>query len=230
MKKQIAILLLLIIFISGCSLEDDTWIKQEVFVDEFHKIESDIDADIFFTQSNYQGIFVEGYEVEIDRLDFYVRNNKLIIDQKGKLREPESLIIDIHVPDLSLIEQKGDGAIVGLHEWYVQDIKLENRGHGIIDFKIFTEKIEIKIREIGDIFLSGNTYKLEADLKSEGSLYGIDLQCDKAFLDIHDFGDVELSVYDYLDVKIDGAGSCYYCGNPSINLNRSGSGELIRIR
>ena len=230
MKTKFTYFLFVIVLFSACSLEDETWIKQEVFVSDFNKIESDIDADIFIRQSDYQGIYVEGYEVEIDRLDFHVKNHKLIIDQKGKLREPESMIIDICIPDLSYLEQKGEGALIGDGEWYVPDIKIENRGRGIIDFELYTEKTEIKIRELGDIFLSGNTYILEADLKSEGSLYGIDLHCEKAFLNIHDYGDIEISVHNYLDVRIEGAGSCYYFGDPQVKLNRTGSGELIRIR
>ena len=81
----------------------------------------------------------------------------------------------------------------------------------------------------GDVSISSpmETDYLELSLMGSCSFKGFSLSADYCQVDISGSGDCEISAAKGLDVSIDGSGSVFYKGSPSIKDHISGSGRVI---
>lgn len=81
----------------------------------------------------------------------------------------------------------------------------------------------------GDVSVDSpmKTDYLELSLLGSCSFKGFSMSADYCQVDISGSGDCEVSAAKGLDVSIDGSGSVYYKGRPSIKDHISGSGQVI---
>jgi len=97
-------------------------------------------------------------------------------------------------------------------------------------------RFDIVINEISDIGLIGvGSFELSGDFQDElsisligvGQVDAYDLEVGSCTIISSGVGDCKVNVRDELNVTITGVGSIYYKGNPSINQNVTGIGQLI---
>lgn len=97
------------------------------------------------------------------------------------------------------------------------------------DFRIVTElaKSSFRINGSGDVFTSGRSTSNIIHIDGSGDFYGFNLETETTSAYIDGSGNTEVWATENLFVKINGSGDVIYRGWPSINLNGSGSGNLI---
>ena len=83
--------------------------------------------------------------------------------------------------------------------------------------------------DVGDIVLSGSSAKEFVSLSGVGDYDGFDLITDSANVYLDGVGDIKVSVKDHLKVVAKGVGKVYYKGDPVVDANVSGTGELIKV-
>ena len=69
--------------------------------------------------------------------------------------------------------------------------------------------------------------QMEISLIGSGGFFGFPLSASTCQVDISGSGNCEITVNTDLDVVIDGSGSVYYKGSPSIHENITGSGRVV---
>ena len=88
---------------------------------------------------------------------------------------------------------------------------------------------EISYDGSGNVKISGfmETDYLELSLMGSCSFYGFSLSARSCQVDITGSGNCEITATNNLDVSIDGSGSVFYKGSPSIIDHISGSGRVV---
>ena len=80
----------------------------------------------------------------------------------------------------------------------------------------------------GSIDLAGTTTELLVDLGGSGDIDTSELSAQEAVVEIGGSGDVSVAARDNLSVRITGSGTVEYSGDPVVDQEISGSGDVIR--
>jgi hypothetical protein len=110
------------------------------------------------------------------------------------------------------------------------ELERDNYGDYKLTYYITLPSIDkISYSGSGDVSISSpmETDYLELSLMGSCSFKGFSLSADYCQVDISGSGDCEISAAKGLDVSIDGSGSVFYKGSPSIKDHISGSGRVI---
>lgn len=76
--------------------------------------------------------------------------------------------------------------------------------------------------------MDGSAGLIKGILSGTGKISAFGLFTEKAQLEINGGGQIEVSVRDNLNVKIDGSGIVYYKGNPELYTQITGAGQVIK--
>lgn len=211
---------------SGCFRDNGPLLREDVPVEAFHKLEMKADADIYLYQDNWLGIVAEGSEESLNNLEYAYSNGQLTIRDIGKLRGDTKLYI--HVPDLERIEHDCNGQIIGQNYFSVfGEIEIISSRRGDIDMAIIADKIKVRHRSKGRIYLEGEAGELDLKVADVGDFNGFDLYAEEVEVKISDRGNAEVHAAHSLDARINNSGNIYYRGYPRIDLNGNGDGVLI---
>ena len=113
--------------------------------------------------------------------------------------------------------------------WFIE---LERGSYGTYELTYYITVPDLEeVRSIG----SGNVTvtdpisvdQMKVSLEGSGSFFGFPLSASTAMVDIMGSGECEITVNNDLDVLIEGSGSVYYKGSPSIQSDITGSGRVV---
>ena len=113
--------------------------------------------------------------------------------------------------------------------WFIE---LERGTYGTYELTYYITVPDLEeVRNIG----SGNVTvtdaisvdQMKVSLEGSGSFIGFPLSASTATVDIMGSGECEITVNNDLDVVIEGSGSVYYKGSPSIQSDITGSGRVV---
>ncbi len=136
-----------------------------------------------------------------------VKKNKLIIDTKKNISPKKQLTVYVKTKELSKMEASG-----------ATDIEIEG---------LDEESFKLEISGAAECDISGRVGKFVAEVSGAGNVYGRDLICDFAELDISGAGDIKLTVNEGLNADVSGAASVIYYGDPKeVNIDTSGAASV----
>ncbi len=224
----IVLLTLSLLLVQGCDRDDTPFVQQEIPLIPFHKLELKADVEVLLYQNPWPAILAEGSVESLHALDFEFSNNRLTIRDTGPLRSDTR--IHIHVPDLSLIENRGRGAIVGQNFFnFPGDVEFVVTQNGIIDLALYAPFMKVRHRGNEQVFLEGETRFLDLKVSDSGNFNGFGLTADEAGIVNTGSGDIEVTVEDFMDVRISGQGNVFYRGYPGYLFDGNGQGQLIHV-
>jgi hypothetical protein len=135
---------------------------------------------------------------------------------------------ELTLPDLEQLEIDGSGDVdsrISTDGTLV--INLD--GSGDIEFPdIDAERVEVTISGSGGVQVSGTATELEIDIDGSGDVDAADLQVQEAVVTIGGSGDVSVAARDNLAVRISGSGRVEYTGDPVVDSEVSGSGDVVK--
>lgn len=111
----------------------------------------------------------------------------------------------------------------------VADMKLSVHGSG--DTRIDAlecDKANFLIQGSGDVIISGKADQANVVLQGSGDFKGSQFEVSKAITSQLGSGDIHMGVINSLMITIKGSGDFYLKGNPTVNSEIRGSGELHR--
>ena len=240
MKKQhliFFILSLTIFTIPACHIHDDGpfWdcekgqgpeVSVVLDMPEFTGVSLNSSVDVFITQGPNFQVVAKGEENIIDLLQLDVQNNVWDIEFDRCVKDFD-LRIFITMPTITFLSIPGSGDIRGENFFDGQDIVLRISGSGDMDLGLLVQDIDGKISGSGDMLLEGEAQNVDFKISGSGDLKAFNLVSQKADIDISGSGDASIHVLEVLDARISGSGNIYFKGSPVINLNKTGSGDLI---
>ncbi|MBP6625286.1 MAG: DUF2807 domain-containing protein, partial [Chitinophagaceae bacterium] len=219
----------------------------------FSGIDLRTDAKVYYSQDSLYHIDIAGQENVLDAIEFYVKENNLIIKERfpAVFITKEPVIIHISGPNLTNLEVSGSGRIdltshalanqlnltvsgsgsIYTNQVQVQTLKLDISGSGNINMQeVNAESITSSVSGSGDVALqSGNAKTLSSNINGSGKFDARNLPIIHVTTKTSGSGKTYVHFKETLYVNISGSGDVYYYGEGNITKSISGSGKLIKL-
>ncbi len=249
--------ILLIGAISFTSCDDNDCVEgmgSTVTVDldlpEVHSVIANGAFNITFEQAPEQRIQAVGQQNIIDDLSLDVSGGVWDMELDENCYRNFELTIRIFVPDVNSIEINGSNDVVINSFDSLDALVIESSGSGVIFqsgtlniegmFRVLSSgsanvtanfnagQTEVEITGSGDIKFDGTTDSFNIDIDGSGNINAFGLQTSACDIDIRGAGNVNVNVSDTLNVKISGSGSVCYRGDPEVDSEITGSGDVSK--
>ena len=137
-----------------------------------------------------------------------VKNNRLIISPKRNtsINTSKPITYKLTVKDLNALEVAGSG-----------DVEAED---------ISADELAVTMSGSGDVQISGKVGSQKVDISGSGDYKAEDLESARANVDVGGSGSALVNTSDELEAKVSGSGSIEYIGDPTVEQDASGSGEV----
>lgn len=216
----------------SCLKGNGITIEEERLPGEFNGVISEGDYDVFIVIDTVYKVIIEADENLVPYIRTVVKNERLIVDNGTRrcLRNDGDVPIRIyvHTPDMFYISLEGSGIIYSDYFIYVDYLRVELTGSGIINLRdIDAIELDVLLSGSGEIELWGIAGSGDLNIPGSGKIKAYHLEQDECSASISGSGDMYVFVYDYLNANISGSGKIFYRGNPRISVKITGSGSLI---
>lgn len=202
-------------------------------VTNFNAISLRMNGHVFYRNDSAWKVEVSAKQSIHPVLQTNVVNGVLIIKYNdGRTYDAdESIRISVSGPGVSSFATTTSGSVFCENNIQVPNLYLRSTGSGSISLKNITANIIDAASTVsGSITATGGTaYNeiLETDASGKIEISGIAAKYAKA----HTIGsgDIRVKVSEHLEATIDGSGSVYFSGYPSLTTHIAGTGRLIRF-
>ncbi|MBL7113117.1 MAG: DUF2807 domain-containing protein [Bacteroidales bacterium] len=216
----------------GCLRGNGIMIEETRDLNTFSGVISEGDFDVtIIVDTVYQAV-IEADENLMSFISTYIRGGNLVIDNSSRrcLRNSDGnpIYIELHVPFVDYISLTGSGVVYCQDLLYVDYIRAEVIGSGIIDLRyVDAISIDAILTGSGEIELWGICKEGDLNIPGSGVIKAFHLEQDICDANISGSGDMYVFVYDILDANISGSGNIFYKGNPRVSTRISGTGSII---
>ena len=184
-------------------------------------------GDLYLTQGAEYSISITGPENVVELTNTYIDNENLIISTDEFFNGDYDLKIEITAPEYKLISMVGVGKIKTVNPIEGDLLEIEILGVGEVEATINMDTLYTLSSGTSTINYSGEVINHEFASAGDFSLNAFPLLTKKTSLNIAGTGDSKVSASDKLVVIISGVGNVYYKGDPDIELEIIGTGEII---
>lgn len=208
--------------------ENDIYIMD---IPSFHGIISKISEDIELEYGTEKRVIINrnGSNSAANFLNTEIENDVWDI----KYNNPtfgSDIEIKIITPAFNYVKNSGNGCIRTNDEPLLtinNQLTIEINGSGSMDLNIETHSLNSKINGSGDISIKGIALENTLKINGSGSFDGFKLSTLDMDIDMNGSGDANIKVTENLYGSINGSGNIYYKGYPEIDVEITGSGELL---
>ena len=180
------------------------------------------------TLGNQEGLIVEAEDNLLPQISTTVSNGTLVLELKNA-RPTRPVVYQVSARQIRALSASGSGEIESPG---VSGDALQTNQSGSSTFRLPRLSVqELQSTMAGSSALEANGTAARLRLKADGSgkLSGRDLQVRDADLDFSGSGNAVLRVSETLKVRISGAGSVEYLGNPRVDQQITGAGTVRRV-
>jgi hypothetical protein len=215
--------------LTGCVVPAGPVVSEERDIDAVTTVVFDAAGDVTITEGE-PSLVIHARQGAMARLTSEVSGDTLTIGANegfmnwalGEVR------YELTLPNLENLELNGSGDVESAISTD-GTLVIEISGSGDIQLdNIDAERVEAVISGSGSIELGGTTTELSVELGGSGGIDASDLAAQEATVEIGGSGDVSVAARDNLLVRITGSGTVEYSGDPVVDEEISGSGDVVR--
>ncbi len=181
--------------------EHDREVVKDRDVKDFTKIRIKGAMELKVTAGESFSLKVEGDDEDVARLESYVRNGTLVLDNADDDDdddnihfESDDVTVTVTMPNLEEFEVMG-----------AVDAKMKN---------IKSDKLTIDLKGAGAIELEGTCGALDVELKGAGEVDAEDLECADVEVSVKGVGEAKVFASESVDADVSGIGSITVYGEP----------------
>lgn len=229
MKLHPCFLLLLLLATASCNtviIGEGPVVQQTRLPGEFSKLELDIPAHLTYIVADSVSLTIAAPQNILDIITTDIDGRTLEIKSTEDYKTEKRIEIILTVRPLDALLLNGSGEIRGLNVMSGKELKLSINGSGDIKGHYDYRLIRTEINGSGDAHLSGRAEEHKVSINGSGKLHAEDVLADTYRININGSGDADIQVQSKLHVKIIGSGNVRYTGEPAINSEITGSGEV----
>ena len=177
-------------------------------VSGFNEVELKGVGNLSLEQTGSESLTVEAEEDVLPKIRTEVENKRLIISPKRNtsINTNKPINYKLTVKDLNTLEVSGSGNVEA------KDIN--------------TDELAVTIGGAGDVEIRGSADSQEVEISGSGEYKAGDLESKEATIDVRGSGLATVNVSDELDAEVSGSGSVEYIGDPTVQQEVSGAGEV----
>jgi hypothetical protein len=201
-------------------------------VDSFDQIEINGIGEFTVVLGTKESLRVEAEENLLPYLETYVRGSTLVVEiEDGRNILPtEPVNFYLTVVALEALDISGLGNIQ-LPEIETEDFRISLSGAGNIDIEsLDADTFNVTMSGLGDLTVSdGQVASQDVTISGGGKYFASSLESADAVVTISGVGSATLRASEFLKVTISGGGDVNYYGNPEVDTDISGLGNLDRL-
>jgi hypothetical protein len=241
MKKQTTLLLIVIALVLSsvaCSTTsfsvrtirgNGDVVEESRDVSSFDEIQLSGIGNLYIEYGDDESLVIEAEENLMRYIETDVTGRKLVIgfDDDNSYQPTEDIDFYLTVVELDGVAISGLGS-VNLPEVDTDrfEIKISGAGDVSID-ALYAERLEVELSGLGDVDIDGGEVNFQdVRISGSGSYSARRLESSEADVHVSGLGSATVTVEDYLDARISGAGDINYYGSPEIDVDISGLGSL----
>ena len=215
--KKLALTPLLFLSLLLNSCYEETFIGSGYMISEFRelpdfdKIAADGLYEVNIVYGQFQQVEIIADTNIIDKVKTEVKNSQLYIDLKSGNYRHLNIIINITIPEIEKVYYRGAGDVKIIDFLDLEILDLKNMGSG--NFQLLT----------------GSVTLLNWHNEGSGDLMADEFRSSVTHIEIIGSGNAIIYCYDELIADIEGSGSVYYYGDPTITSKITGSGEIVKL-
>ena len=224
-------LFLFIISLSSCIIKVDNnpqplsaydEIRQDITLNNFDQIRTGSAFKVNVVQGNNFRIVATGDRVDVNDLDFYVRNGVLNGGYRNNRNQRYSMRIDITVPSLSGVDFSG-ATTAEVGNFNANNFNVILSGASKLNLDVKTQKMSLDISGASQFSPYGNAQKVSGDLSGASQLNAFGFLSDEVNVNVSGASNARIDVVKYLKVNASGASKVRYRGNPTTEISSSGA-------
>ena len=200
----------------------------------FTEISLRIDANVHLLQGNDQSVEVKGKESTLEKLITEVKDRKLVIRYPTESLfsskwNPGAVDIFFTIPQIDGLAVMGSGSILSDEKIESRILDLTVSGSGDIRIgNLKAEKVSSLLSGSGSLYLTGQpaASEFKCTLSGSGNVKAAGFSANDVNIKIGGSGSCWVTASKNLVVRIVGSGSVYYHGNPAVDSNILGSGQI----
>jgi hypothetical protein len=184
-------------------------VKEDRNLSGFNAIHTNSSIDVIISQGDKESVIVETNKEYQEQVIITVEGNKLIIEVKGNIFNPDKFNVYVTVVNLNEVKSSGSGDIETVGILKFPKMAINSNGSGDLELNLESKIVKISNQGSGDVELKGKVEDL--NISSLGS------------------GDLEISSIDFkkLAASVQGSGDLEISGSAeSFNFATGGSGDL----
>jgi hypothetical protein len=198
-------------------------IRQDFNLANFDRIKTGSAFKVNVLQGNTFRVVATGDRVDVNDLDFYVRNGVLYGGYRSNTRNQRySMKVDITVPTLSAVDFSGaTTADVGSFNVSSFDVTLSGASKLSLDVK--ASRMSFDISGASQFTPFGSIQKITGDLTGASQINTFGFPADEMNISVGGASSARVDVTKYLKVSAGGASKVRYRGNPTTEISVSGA-------
>ena len=235
MRRQIAILALFALLLSGCTLLPKTGsgdiVTQTRSVPSFHTVAYHGSGEVYITQGTTDSVKITAEDNVLDHLVTTVSNGALDIytDEYETIIPTEIVKVHITVDDLRKVELSGGATLKGENTITSDSLRIEVSGSSDeITLDVDCEELETVVSGAATMHLSGTAGEHTSKVSGTADVNAFGLTTERTAITISGIADYDVYASKRLDVFVSGSGQVYYKGSPAtVNKDISGLAEVV---
>lgn len=233
MKKTIVLFIVLIL--TSISISTIEAQSKRNYVLETHDISNFDELDISggFTvhlmPSEEPFLEIEAHKNDVDYVKVSVKNGRLYISQKNKVKKIKPITLHIGIQELDKINLEGG---INLHSdipLKSETLDLEVSGGINIDLEVNVNYLNVEAEGGVNLAICGKAEKADIELIGAGNLNAFCLSTSEMDLDIEGAAKASVNVINNLEVSAEGVVTVRYKGNPEVKKNVDGISSVWRV-
>ena len=184
-------------------------------------------GNIVLTQGSEYSFTINGPDNVVEFTNTTVEDELLVISSNTCFNGDYDLDIEITAPEYSYINLAGAGSIKTANQIEGDILVMEMMGVGDIEADVYVDSLYTTISGTGTVNYTGEAYMHEVSSSGLFTLNSYDLETVNTKINITGEGYSYVRVNETLTVLITGIGTVYYTGNPAVEKDITGTGEVI---
>ena len=193
---------------------------------DFDQLEMDNAFRVTVRAGSGYAVSAKGELNDLDDLNIFVSEGKLVVRYKNSWRKRQAMDIDITMPQLKSIDFSGavDGDVAGFESNGTIDFELS--GASRCSFSGSANTLEFDLDGASQLNLSGESRFLDGELSGASKLEASNWLAEESDLNLSGASTARIWISRLLDVEASGASTVRYKGNPSVKQELSGGSTL----
>lgn len=195
----------------------------------FATLELDLPARYVIREGNAASARVRGDSEIIDRIVFEQHDDRVQVYIPGSVTIQGQLVIEIDTVDLKELVVNGAGHVEA-HGFTGSKFSLSLSGAPEVKLTgLDVDKLRVDMQGSGTVQASGRASDERMKIAGSGEYRAADLAADKVDIKLEGAGNVQVMARERLYVRMSGAGTVRYRGEPEVSKNIDGTGSVDRM-
>jgi hypothetical protein len=208
---------------------DGDVVEESRDVGSFDEIQLSGIGNLYIEYGDEESLLIEAEDNLMRYIETDIIGRKLVIgfEENRSIQPTEDIDFYLTVVDLDGIAISGLGSI-NLPEVETDRFEIDISGAGDVSIDaLYVERLEVELSGLGDVDIDGGEVDFQdVRISGSGSYSARRLESSEADVHVSGLGSATVTVEDYLDARISGAGDINYYGSPEIDVDISGLGSL----